>query len=163
MKKFLFLLYSTLIFVFAQSCKDDDDPATNADSSIYNEIISDQFVFYREGATLNAAPASPHGSFKLRFNQIAFDALDENEELPVGESFPTGSVIVKEVYNGNALALYAVIKKDPPHEDAGNGWLWAEYNTDGSPAYSVSNKGVSCIGCHSDTPNRDLVRTFDFH
>ena len=82
---------------------------------------------------------------------------------PAGNTFPSGSIIVKEVTSGGSVSLYAVMKKDPGNDNAGNGWLWGEYNPDGSTAFSVSKKGDGCISCHSGSPNRDLVRTFDLH
>jgi len=59
--------------------------------------------------------------------------------------------------------LYAVMKKDPSNGNAGNGWIWAEFETNGTVKTSVSAKGSACISCHSGTPNRDLIRTFDLH
>lgn len=163
MKKPFFVI-STLIIALAivQSCK-KDEPETDADRSLYDEISSGTYSWYRDAEILPGVPPSPHGSFKLRFNQAAFNALDQTGELPEGESFPVGSILVKEIYSGNTLNLYAVMKKDPSNADAGDGWVWAEFNPDGSVAYSASKKGGSCISCHSGTPNRDLVRTFDLH
>ena len=55
------------------------------------------------------------------------------------------------------------MKKDPSNGNAGSGWVWAEFKTDGSAAFSTSKKGDGCISCHSNNPNRDLTRTFDLH
>jgi Cytochrome P460 len=90
-------------------------------------------------------------------------ALDGNGELPQNSSFPKGSVLVKEVYRNSALIGLAVMKKAPTDASAGDGWLWAEYGLDGLPGASITTKGSGCISCHNDTPNRDLVRTFDLH
>lgn len=163
MKKIIY--YSsiiTLVIVFMQSCK-KDKANTDADNQLYSESTAAGYTFYQSGALLPAASPSPHGSFKLRFNSTALAALDSTGELPSGASFPNGSIIVKDVYSGNNVSLYAVMKKDPSNSNAGNGWLWAEFNTDGSAAFSISKKGDGCISCHSGTPNRDLVRTFDLH
>jgi hypothetical protein len=101
--------------------------------------------------------------FKLRFNSVAFAALGPDGELPENSSFPTGSVVVKEVFVNSTIAVLAVIKKSPADPNAGQGWLWAEYALDGTPHFSIEQKGNGCIGCHNETPNRDLVRTFDLH
>ncbi len=158
------------IFITAgviHSCKSDDDdepPAPNADEALFTEVTASGYTFYQGGSILPPDSASPHGFFKLRFNSIALAVLDSTGELPSGSTFPEGSILVKEVYTGGGnLDLYAVIKKAPSNTNAGGGWLWAEYDTNGAVSFSVSNKGSGCVSCHSLAPNRDLVRTFDFH
>lgn len=169
MKKILFLFYCAAIgIILIQSCVYHEfsgpGPGDYTDSTLYNEMKSpDGYQYYNNGNTLTAASQSPHGSFKLRFNEIAWEALDESGELPSGQTFPPGSVLVKEVYQGNDLYVYAVLKKAPSDGKSSNGWLWAEYFPDGSIAYSIDKNGLSCTGCHSESPNRDLVRTFDLH
>jgi len=162
MKRTLTLIFLFTITLSIHSCKKDEKD-TDADEALYNEVKASGYTYYQNGVTLAAAAASPHGSFKLRFNSVAHAALDSTGELPVGSGFPIGSIIVKEVYNGSSLHLYAVMKKDPSNENAGSGWLWAELNTDGSTQHSVGKKGDGCVSCHSNSPNRDLSRTFDLH
>ena len=154
----LVAIYLLLVF----SCKKDKTD-TDADEALYNEVKASGYSYYQSGNILPGASSSPHGSFKLRFNSVAQTVLDSTGELPTGVSFPTGSIIVKEVYDGSSLHLYAVMKKDPSNENAGSGWLWAELNTDGSTEFSTGKKGDGCVSCHSNTPNRDLTRTFDLH
>ena len=150
------------IIAYMQSCKKDETD-TNADNALYSEATASGYTFYQSGTILSAAAPSPHGSFKLRFNATAQAALDTTGELPSGNSFPNGSIIVKEIHNGSNISLYAVMKKDPSNGNAGSGWIWGEFNTDGSTAFSIGKKGDGCISCHSGSPNRDLVRTFDLH
>lgn len=59
----------------------------------------------------------------------------------------------------------AVAKKAPASASAGATYLWAEYALDGRPVISLTGKGAigSCVSCHSTTPNRDLMLTFDLH
>lgn len=134
------------------------------DQEIYDEISNSSFTYFQNGTTLNALGGSPHGNFKLKFNQIAQDALDGNGELPVGGTFPEGSVLVKEAYDANGdLTLYIVMKKDSDNENAALGWLWAEYDPSGNTVISVADKGSACTGCHSVGANRDFVKTFDLH
>jgi len=148
------------------SCKDDDDdePAPpSADKLFYDEVVASGYTFYKNGNILPGISPSPHGSFKLRFNATAQAALDTTGELAIGGTFPTGSILVKEVYTGGNLDLYAVMKKDPSNGNASSGWTWAEYDTDGSTITSVTAKGTACVSCHASADNRDLVKTFDLH
>ncbi len=163
MRKSIFVIsFFAAAIVILQSCeKDKTDP--DADNKMYSEITASGFTYYQSGNILSAASPSPHGSFKLRFNSTAAAALDSTGELPAGNTFPNGSVIVKDIYNGTDLKLYAVMKKDPGSSNSGSGWLWAEFNTDGSTVFSTGKKGDGCISCHSGSPNRDLSRTFDLH
>jgi hypothetical protein len=161
-KKIATLIFLFTIILVIHSCKKEDKD-TDADQALYNEVKASGYTYYQNGVTLAGAPQSPHGSFKLRFNSVANAALDSTGELPAGSAFPTGSVIVKEVYDGSSLHLYAVMKKDPSNENAGSGWLWAELNTDGSTEHSTGKKGDGCVSCHSNSPNRDFSRTFDLH
>ena len=163
MKKSFFVTGLLLAFIITiQSCKKDKtDP--DSDNRLFEELSSGTYSDYQGGIILSAASPSPHGSFKLRFNATATSALDTTGEIPSGNSFPSGSVIVKDVYDGTTLKLHAVMKKDPGSTNSGSGWLWAEYNTDGSVIFSTGKKGDGCISCHSGSPNRDLTRTFDLH
>jgi Cytochrome P460 len=167
-KSILTLVAIATIFIIIQSCKKDKDEDTTiqADTDLYNEIKNvSGYTYYEGGDTLSPLGGSPHGIFKLRFNTTAHAALDSTGKLPVGGTFPTGSVIVKEKIVGSNATLFAVMKKDPSNTNAGSGWLWAEYNTDGSTQSSVTLKGGTngCVSCHSFSPNRDLTKTFDLH
>ncbi len=164
MKKANFLMAVIAFIISFHSCK-KDDKGSPEDETLYGEVTSASKNYYQNANTLAAAGNSPHGSFKLWFNATAKAALDTTGELPSGSSFPSGSLIVKEVQSGGATSLYAVMKKDPASANAGSGWLWAEYNTDGSVVISVTKKGSdgSCVSCHSGNTNRDLTNTFDLH
>jgi hypothetical protein len=167
-KTLLIFSFFMAVFMISQSCTDHDlnnmRTDTQTDEIIFNEINQlIDFSYYQNGNTLSPASASPHGTFKLRFNQIAWTSLDDNGELPKGSSFPDGAVIVKEVYNGNNLGVYAVMKKARSERKAGERWLWAEYTPDGNVLFSIEQRGNGCISCHSDGSHRDLLRTFDLH
>lgn len=79
--------------------------------------------------------------------------------------FPDESMIVKEIYNikGGPLQSLAIMYKLRNASNNGSGWIWTEFNADGSVNYSSSEKGVQCIGCHSTEVNSDLVKTFGLH
>lgn len=66
------------------------------------------------------------------------------------DTFPEGSVIVKDGYNGAELALTAIMEK------RSDGWYWAEYSAAGEPAFS--GHPHVCIDCHSS--GSDYVRAF---
>lgn len=163
MKKSPVVFIATFISILVvQSCKKDKtDP--DADNALYSEITASGYTYYQNGNVLSGVAPSPHGSFKLRFNSTATAALDSTGELPAGNKFPTGSILVKELYSGSDISLYVVMKKDPSNANAGSGWVWAEFKTDGSVAFSITKKGDGCISCHSGSPNRDLTRIFDLH
>lgn len=146
------------------ACKHEVDGFAT-DMMLFNEARATDLVYYVNTPGITApASESPHGSFRVRFNSIAAAALDTiTGELPEGGTFPEGSLIVKDVYEGGSLSLYAVMKKAAHDPLAGANWLWAEIHTDGAVAFSASKKGDGCISCHSSGQQRDLVRVFDLH
>ncbi len=158
------ILYAVLLI--AQSCKKDAE-TTSTDATLFNEISSSSgFTYYVGTPGITAGVGnSPHGFERVRFNAIAKAALDSTGKLPAGAAFPTGSIIVKEIYSSasGSINLFAVMKKDAGNASSGSGYLWAEFKTDGASEHSTSKKGDGCISCHSGSSNRDLVRTFDLH
>ena len=162
-----FLIALIVIVILSKSCVYHDlaDPnyVNVTDASLFDEADAPGYTYYQSGNLVAGAPQSPHGFYRLRFNSTAAQALDANGEIPSNGSFPMGSVLVKEIHVNSMVILYAVMKKAPPDPKAGDGWLWAEYYLDGTPAVSIERKGTGCINCHNDAPNRDLVRTFDLH
>jgi len=149
-KKIIHAVFMISVFaLIVSSCK-KDKAEEDANQALIDEVNSSGYTYYQNGTLLSGVSPSPHGSFKLRFNKV-------------GNSFPTGSIIVKELFVGTTLDQFAVMKKDASNANAGSGWVWAEFKPDGTVTYSAANKGSGCIGCHSGTPNRDLIRTFDLH
>ena len=168
MKKTLFAISILLMIVVAvQSCKKDKNETTSTDTDLYNAISSTSgYTYYAGTPGITAGVGnSPHGFERVRFNATAQAALDSTGKLPSGTSFPSGAIIVKEIYDNasGGLNLYAIMKKDAANSSAGSGYLWAEFKTDGSASFSTSMKGDGCISCHSSSTNRDLIRTFDLH
>lgn len=178
MKSTKSLLYILFIVIAFAACKSDDDnnaePNNNTqasattDATIVAELKNSNFTYYQNDANtmLMAKGNSPHGSFKLKFNDIAQSALDPmTGKLPKGETFADGSLIVKETFRSNGMpGLVAVMKKEPSNANAAGGWVWNEVGSDGSTIiYSVDLKGAGCLGCHSNNANRDLVTSFDLH
>lgn len=159
MKKRIF--YFTLVlslFILLSNCK-----KKRISEDLYEEATASDLVLYQgKDSILSPAGTSPHGPFKLKFNSLAVSQFGSDGKFPAGGTFQKGSLIVKEAHKDGALNVYAVMKKDDS-KFAGSGWLWAEYDTDGKVIYSIAEKGKSCIGCHSGTPNRDLTISFDLH
>lgn len=147
------------LIITLHACRNDKGPVpfqvTNA--SLF-ELVQQTASsgYYQSGNVLPAAGNSPHGSFKLRMNINARAVLNTSGELPAGEKFPDSSLIVKELQLPGTTQ-YAVMYK------SGKSWSWAEFSATGNPVYSVTSNGAACISCHSISPNRDLVRTFDLH
>ena len=154
------------IIALLQSCKKDNE-STSTDTELFNEISSTSgYTFYVGTPGITAGKGnSPHGFERVRFNSTAQAALDSTGKLPSGASFPTGSIIVKEIYSSatGSINLYAIMKKEPGNSSSGSAYLWAEIKPDATVSFSTSKKGDGCISCHSGSANRDLVRTFDLH
>ena len=153
---------AALIAVLVSSCKKGE--ITETDNLLYNEITNSEFIYSDFTPVITKGLAnSPRGWERLKFNEIAYNALDENGRLPNGSSFPEGSIIVKEAYSDSngVLIEYAIMKKSKTNKYAKKGWLWSEIKVDGTINYPVSNKGQSCLHCHTNPPNRDATRTFN--
>jgi len=133
-------------------------------SALYDDAKDPGLSFYRGiDSIYSPAGGSPHGNFKLKFNAAAIAAFDASGKLPAGSAFSDGALIVKEVYTGNTLTLYAVMKKDSKSKYASKGWLWAEFEPGGKVHYNVSKEGAGCVSCHSANNHRDYTRSFDLH
>ncbi len=165
MKKSIIILIAIATSIFiGQSCQHDPKTDAVADSALFAEVMAGTYTNYKNGNILAGIPPSPHGNFTLRFNEIATAALDSaTGELPAGATFPNGSIIVKDIYEGSKISLIAVMKKAPSDQYASNGWVWAEYNPDGSIYFSTIKKGDGCTGCHGSAPHRDFTKAFDLH
>lgn len=167
MKNYIFITFILICIIgFIQSCK-KESKTTETDTELYNEIKdSSGYTYYLGTPGITAGVGNTaHGFERVRFNAIAQAALDVSGKLPVGASFPAGSIIVKEIYTSatGSIDHYAVMKKAPGNNSTERGYLWAEFNVDGSTKFSTSKNGDGCINCHSGSTNRDLIRTFDLH
>lgn len=155
----LSLFFLTAISLAIFSCK-----KKKTNEALYEEAKSGSLTFYKGKDTLwDPKGGSPHGYFKLKFNQTALNALGTDGKLPAGQTFPDGSVIVKEIYSGGSVTLYAVMKKDPKSKFASNKWVWGEYKPDGNVVIGVNKEGKDCVSCHTSGITRDLTRSFDLH
>lgn len=156
---FAFVIIGLISVLF--SCT--KDVGKNPDLAFSNKALYDScrneaaFNYYKNSnQVLQVSPSSnsPHGAFKLKFNKIAFAALTDNDKLPVGEKFPEGSMVVKEVQSNG---LYALMYKH------NNSWLWAEINNDGTTVFSVNKDPSICTSCHNQSGQRDFVVSFNYY
>lgn len=103
------ILYTVLLI--AQSCKKDAE-TTSTDTTLFNEISSSSgFTYYVGTPGITAGVGnSPHGFERVRFNATAKAALDSTGKLLTGAAFPTGSILVKEIYSSasGSINLFAV-------------------------------------------------------
>jgi hypothetical protein len=83
MKTFIFLILAILIFMPVISCvyHELDAPSSSSitNALLFEEINAAGFEYYEGGTILLPASASPHGSFKLRFNK---EALAQRANFP---------------------------------------------------------------------------------
>jgi hypothetical protein len=117
---------------------------------------NDQHNYFKNGLVLAPLGNSPHGNFSLWVNDKAATVLDGDDELPEGGIFPDSSLIVKQI-GTPSISLIAVMYKFK------STWYWGEYKPDGEVVISIGQGGGSCVGCHSQSGNRDLTRTYGLH
>lgn len=174
MRTFIAVAFLSLL---ALSCKDKGAEQQNIQQQ---PLSTDAALFALVTATspFTAYPLFPHvdsvtsgtlnGSnahqplVRVRMNSTALSLL-QNGRFPSGGSFPNGSIIFKEVITNGRTEIYAIMYKDTANPFAGNGWLWAEYQPNGSVLFSITTRGSGCKGCHEreQGPQHDFVRTFE--
>lgn len=153
----VFLVVS-LVLIYCTKKQGTNPSLAFNDAALLDSCKQSNYRYYKnDSATLLSGAAGPHGTFKLRFNAIASAALTDNGKLPLGKVFPEGSMLIKDVYSGGAVSLYAFMYKK-----AGS-WLWAEVKPSGQVLYSVAKNPGVCTGCHSQSGNRDLAVSFNFY
>lgn len=164
-----FLTLLAISIIIFQACKKENPPADDGSAALDNELYqcardTSGMKWYKYDDTiLFRGPGSGHYLPKLRtrYNSIAAAYLDPAGKVIPGTVFPTGSLIVKELFDSsNVFLQYAVMRKMPgsPFADA-YGWQWGVYRTSGDYVeVSCSTVGVDCIGCHKGVPgNIDLT------
>jgi len=111
--------------------------------------------------TLNGSHAH-RPMVRVSTNGTAAAALSGGR-LPAGGRFPEGSTIVKEIRQDGGTILIAVMHRRSDSPFAAGGWLWAEFQPEGSVQISMTDRGHGCVGCHQQElgTRNDLVRTFE--
>lgn len=170
------VLAALLLISIISSCERDTGgdppvvPTLTPDEALFQQITEvDPFTSYAlfpnadsvTSGTLNGSTAH-QPLVRVSLNTRALSVL-VNGSLPPGSSFPNGSIVFKQIILNDVPTLYALMSKDSTNPLSANGWLWAEYRVDGTVAFSVTNNGSGCVGCHSleEGLEHDFVRTFE--
>lgn len=155
--KTAFIIFS--IFLFSCTKKVGNNPeVAYSDRALFDSAQSENYKYYKNDPVILLSGAhGPHGTFKLRFNSIAYAALTDNGKLPVNTKFPEGSFLVKDIYKNGAVDIYAYMYK------RNGSWLWGEAHANGKFLYTAKDGPTSCVGCHSQSGNRDQVVAFNFY
>ena len=158
----IFVSTLCLFAVVLVSCK-KEEAASGTDKEMLDLAkVSTGFTWFKNAPELLAKSAGsghPQPLFRTRYNTVAASKLDADGKIILGAEFPEGSLIVKELYDNNTtFGRYAMLYKKSSSPDAdANGWVWGYINADGSAAEPASNKGTSCISCHSQADNIDYM------
>lgn len=161
--KSIFILSTLFVSIWTiYSCKKEKQ-ATGTDKELYDMAkTTSSFIWYKNSDELlnkSSGSAHPYPFLRTRYNAVAATKLDANGKIFIGELFPEGSLIVKELYeNATTLGRYAILYKKSASADAdAKGWVWGYINADGTVAEAASRRGSSCISCHSQTDNIDYM------
>lgn len=143
-----------------QSCKKNKK---NTDKELYEMAKETSgFTWYKNSSSLlnrSSGSGHPQAYLRTKFNSIAAAKLDTSGKIVAGATFSEGSLIVKELYeNSTTLSQYAILYKKSESADAdAKGWVWGYIGSDGKVVEPASNKGSSCISCHSQADNIDYM------
>lgn len=134
------------------ACGDDEDPEGAAD--LWARIHEQDYQGWMRAPGYEARrdSSAPHGDqVEIFINDTVATALAGG---PI-TSWPVGSIIVKDGYEGGELTLVAAMEK------LEGTWFWAEWDADGTSVYSGRAADVAtCTDCHQS--GSDLVRAFTF-
>ena len=157
---FLIFIMSTIVLTL-DACK--KNKVAGIDQELYDlSKETSGFTWYKNSsAFLNKSAGSGHSQplLRTRYNAVAATMLDASGKVMEGITFPEGSLIVKELNeNSSTLERYAILYKKSDSEDAdANGWVWGYLEDDGKVIQPASDKGSSCISCHSQADNIDYM------
>jgi len=135
------------LVTFATACGDDQAPEEAAD--LLTRIRAEDYRTWDRAPGYEARRSSnaPHSeAVDIYIDPTVRGALDASTL----DAWPMGSLIVKDGFDGNDLALIAVMEK------RADGWFWAEY-FDGESKFS--GKPDVCLDCHG--AGDDFVLAFD--
>jgi hypothetical protein len=136
------------VFVLVAGCGDNQDDA--GARALLEKIRADRYTTWDRapGYEARRPTSAPHSEFvDIYVNDQVAEVLALGEPLT---SWPVGSIIVKDGFDGDELELIAVMEK------RADGWFWAEYDDDGDPDYS--GRPDICMDCHRS--GSDYVRAF---
>lgn len=129
------------------SCGDNQDDA--GARALLSQVKADQYRTWSRapGYERRRSSNAPHSdAVDIYINATVEETLSANDVT----EWPVGSIIAKDGFSGSDHELTALMEKRD------DGWFWAEYDSDGDPAYS--GKPDICIDCHRS--GSDGVRAF---
>lgn len=157
------VLAAMVLSVASLSSCSKDDKLEGIDKELYDlaSSTSGYTWFENSSAYLDKSSGSGHNFpfLRTRFNSTAASRLDSAGRIYADTTFPEGSMIVKELYDGSkGLERYAILYKESNNSNAdANGWVWGYINSDETVAVSATEKGKACIGCHTQPDNIDYM------
>ena len=99
-------------------------------------------------------PGHENNYRRIYINSSGLDYTVEEEEGQTRHSYPSGTIIVKEVYSGfdpaedeEPMRLTAMVKR-PEDERARGGWLWILKPLGGGEQQIITSE--FCVTCHSN-------------
>jgi hypothetical protein len=156
------LFFCIINILLINSCKKEKE-AEGIDKEMFDmAVLTSGFTWYKNSDNFLAKSTGsghPETFLRTRFNTIASQNLDSLGKVIEGSTFAEGSMIVKELHNGeNNLNRYAILykKSGNPNADA-KGWVWGYINTNATVAEPAANKGSACISCHLQQGNIDYM------
>jgi hypothetical protein len=136
------------LFFVVSGCGDNQDEAGARD--LLQKIEANRYRTWERapGYETRRPSNAPHSeAVDIYMNDLVSEVLALAEPLA---SWPVGSIIAKDGFDGSDLELIAVMEKRT------DGWFWAEYDSDRDPLYS--GRPDVCIDCHES--GSDYVRAF---
>lgn len=133
----------------APACGDDQDP--RGARELLGRVRAEDYQSWTRapGYEVRRPSRAPHSNaVDIYINEALVKALESD---PPVDTWPVGSIIVKEGYDGGDRELIALMEK---RED---GWFWAEFFGSDS---KYSGEPQLCIDCHRS--GDDFVRAFGF-
>lgn len=153
-----FVLVYILLVVSCSKKVGTNPELAYSDSALFDSTQNSNYQYYKNNPSLLLSGVhGPHGTFKLRFNSIAYKALTDSAKLPLNTKFPNGSFLVKDVYKNGAIDIYAYMYK------RNGNWLWGEVQSNGKFLFKAVDGAKACVGCHSQTGHRDNTLVFKFY
>lgn len=158
----LFILSALLLLVLCQgACRHEPDGDPTDALLLEMARNANGHIWYKNSDVfLPRSVGSGHGQalLRTRYNGIAAGILDPNGQVLPDTVFPTGSLIVKELWDdASTLSLYAILYKRPDNINAdADGWVWGYVQPDGTARQPSSNQGSACRSCHGQEENIDF-------
>jgi hypothetical protein len=158
------LLFCAVLLLVALTggCKHEPDTSTLDLELLDLARNAEGHTWYRStDALLNRTSGSGHTEafLRTRYNAIAATVLDSNARVLQDTVFPSGSLIVKELWESSStLGTYAVMLKRPEDASAdASGWVWGYIRSNGEVRHSALDGGAVCISCHTQPGHIDAT------